>query len=195
MAPVAIEPIKPGEIKEACALLGHAFITTPETEAVFRGRRDRLEALYVIQLTRQPGDVFVAKDRGQIVGVMKMVEWPRCQISFSQTLLLFPAMLKALRGTLPRAAELGSIWHEHDPKEPHWHLGPLGVLPDRQGQGIGSQLVEYFCEHVDRLQAAAYLETGKIENVRLYQRFGFSIKAEAPFRGVPMWFMWRPAKQ
>ncbi len=82
-------------------------------------------------------------------------------------------------------------WAKLDPKQPHWHFGPFAVLPERQGQGIGSQLLTYFCEHVDRLGAAAYLETDKPENVRLYQRFGFEVTSEKPVLGVPNWFMWR----
>ncbi len=83
------------------------------------------------------------------------------------------------------------VWAKLDPKQPHWHFGPFGVLQERQRQGIGSQLLTYFCEHVDRLGAAAYLETDKPGNVRLYQRFGFEVTSEAPVLGVPNWFMWR----
>lgn len=193
MADVIIEPARSEEIREACLLLSHAFIRNPETAVIFRGRRDRLEALFLIQLMRQSSSVFLAKESGQIAGVMRMVEWPHCQMSLMQTVQLFPAMLGALKGTLPRAAKFNAIWHAHDPKQPHWHLGPLGISPNRQGQGIGSCLLKYFCEHLDRLRAPAYLETGKPENVRLYERFGFTVTATAQFRGVPMWFMWRPA--
>ena len=86
------------------------------------------------------------------------------------------------------------IWEQNHPKEHHWHFGPFGVLPERQRQGIGSQLLNYFCEHLDRLGAAAYLETDKPENVQLYQRFGFSVIAEAPVLGVPNWFLWRNSR-
>ncbi len=88
-----------------------------------------------------------------------------------------------------------SIWAKHDPKQPHWHLGPLVVLPERQGQGIGSRLLERFCGYVDQHGAAAYLETDKPGNVRLYERFGFSVTGEAPVYGTPTWFMWRPARR
>ena len=80
---------------------------------------------------------------------------------------------------------------KHDPKQPHWHLDPLGVLPERQGQGIESRLLQYFCERVDQCGVPAYLETDKPENVRLYERFSFSVTGEAPVYGVPTWLMWR----
>ena len=37
----------------------------------------------------------------------------------------------------------------------HWHLGPIGVLPEYQGQGIGSRLMQRFCREVDACQASA----------------------------------------
>ena len=77
------------------------------------------------------------------------------------------------------------------PREPHWHLGPIAVLPERQGQGIGTRLLRRFCEEVDRAGDGAYLETDKPENVRLYQRFSFTVTARQTLFGVVTWIMWR----
>ena len=199
MEPIIIEELQPGEIREASVVISHAFVTSPVPIAVMRGQgekqRRRLEAMFRLVLGRMPGQVLLAKDQGRIIGVMRMVEWPRCQMSPLQGLRLLPSMLKALRGTLPRMLKYLSIWAKHDPKEPHWHLGLLVVLPERQGQGTGSRLLERFCEHVDQLGAAAYLETDKPENVRLYERFGFSVTGEAPVYRAPTWFMWRPPRR
>lgn len=64
-----------------------------------------------------------------------------------------------------------------------------------QRRGIGSQLLEQFCRHVDQTGQAAYLETDKSENVRLYERFGFSVTKEVRLLGARTWFMWRPQRQ
>jgi hypothetical protein len=50
-----------------------------------------------------------------------------------------------------------------------------------------------FCAHMDYWSAPSYLETDKAENVRFYQKFGFTLVAEAEVLGVPNWFMSRPA--
>ena len=84
---------------------------------------------------------------------------------------------------------------KHHPRQPHWHLGPVAVVPERQGQGIGSRLLEHFCSYVDKTGEMAFLETDKLENARLYERFGFSIAAEALSLGVRNWFMWRSPYQ
>jgi GNAT superfamily N-acetyltransferase len=144
-----------------------------------------------LALERLPGRTFVAKEDGQIVGGMRMVQWPDCQLPLSKMLPLLPKMIMILKTKIFRVMKWIPVWAKMDPKEPHWHYGPFAVLPERQGQGIGSQLLTYFCERVDEQGGAAYLETDKAENVQLYQRFGFQVTSETPVLGVPNWFMWR----
>jgi predicted N-acetyltransferase YhbS len=194
MPSIVIEPMQPHEANEAAALLSRAMSVLPENEVVFRGRTDRLERVFRIVTTHLPGQTLLAKDAGHIAGVMRIVECPKGrEMPFLQHLKLLALMLWILKDTFPRAMKFQSIWASHDPQKPHWHLDPLAVLPERQGQGIGSTLLEHFCQHVDRLGSAAYLETGTPDNVRLYERFGFSVTGEAPVFDVPTWLMWRPA--
>lgn len=49
-----------------------------------------------------------------------------------------------------------------------------------------------FCARMNEQSALSYSETDKFQNVRLYQKFGFSVVAEAEILGVPNWFMSRP---
>jgi ribosomal protein S18 acetylase RimI-like enzyme len=142
-----------------------------------------------------PGQVVIAKKDGQVVGMLRMIEWPHCQTSFTQTLINLPIMLIRLRGMAIRRLKAQYSWSKHHPSKPHWHLGPVAIVPEMQGQGIGSQLLEHFCGYVDQSGQAAYLETDRLENVRLYERFGFSVTEEALLLGVRNWFMWRPQGQ
>ena len=87
----------------------------------------------------------------------------------------------------------GSIWAKHHPDKPHCHLEAIGVLPERQGQGVGSLLLKHFCAYVDELKQAAYLEADQPKNVRFYERFGFNVVEEASVLSLPNWFMWRDA--
>lgn len=82
-------------------------------------------------------------------------------------------------------------WAKHDPKAPHFHFGPLAVLPSMQGNGIGSALLDRFCREIDTQKAVAYLETDKEENIHLYEKFGFRVTEEDKLFGVKNWFMWR----
>ncbi len=90
-----------------------------------------------------------------------------------------------------------SVWHaewgRHDPLEQHWHLGPIGVLPNHQGSGIGSMLMARFCREVDACHAKAYLETDRDKNVRFYEKFGFEIVRESDIFDVKNRYMLREA--
>lgn len=113
----------------------------------------------------------------------------------SEAQQLLPILQNTFGDRTPKILEWRSTWAKHDPSKPHWHFGPFGVLPAKQDRGIGSQLLRRFCQHVDSLGEAAYLETDKIENTPLYQRFGFVITEDALVLGVPNWFMWRSTAQ
>ena len=82
---------------------------------------------------------------------------------------------------------------ERHPEEPHYYLNILGVSPDAQGQGLGSQLLAPMLERCDREGVPAYLESSKERNLAFYGRHGFRVTGEMRFPrgGPPLWFMWR----
>jgi GNAT superfamily N-acetyltransferase len=102
-----------------------------------------------------------------------------------------PGLVRALGSALPRAAKMTSARARHDPREPHWHIGPIGVHPDHQGQGVGSALLSPFLAEVDTEHAATFLETDVDRNEVLYERFGFHTVTREEILGVDTRFMWR----
>jgi GNAT superfamily N-acetyltransferase len=201
MAEITIEFLRRGEAGEASSVLGQAFVSNPNSVAIWRaqGEPERVKQAAVfrlLKLERRHSTVLVARQATRIVGVLNSAQWPDCQMSVLQSLLLLPRMLLIVRGSvrhgaMSRAAKLQSVWAAHDPKEPHWHLGPVGVLPEVQGQSIGTHLLQRYCELVDQHAAAAYLETDRPRNVLLYERFNFEVSAVEDIHTVPNWFMWR----
>lgn len=194
MGSIGVAQLARTEIGEAASVAASAFAPTPFMIAVCRdaGRAERLmPATFRVMFGDLPGRVFVAKDDGRVVGVMRMVEWPRCQMTPLEKMRLFPSILGGGLGVMLRGMSGRNAWAANDPKEAHWHLDPLVVVPDRQGQGIGSQLLKEFCARVDQTGRPAYLETDRPENVKLYQRFGFHVTKEATVIGVHCYFMWR----
>jgi GNAT superfamily N-acetyltransferase len=81
----------------------------------------------------------------------------------------------------------------HHPKEPHWYLMVLGTDPSRQGQGLGSAVLQPVLTRCDTEGLPAYLESSKEENLAFYARHRFAVTAEVtiPNGGPTLWCMRR----
>lgn len=66
--------------------------------------------------------------------------------------------------------ELMDSYHPHDPC---WHLAFIAVDPARQGQGLGSALLEESLKQCDLDGRPVYLESTNPANLSLYKRYGF----------------------
>ena len=90
------------------------------------------------------------------------------------------ALLELLDGTTPRERRddifgLLEQMGRYHPEEPHWYLPLMGVDPLRQGEGIGSALLQHSLAACDRDGLPAYLESTNPKNVPLYERHGFEL--------------------
>ena len=104
------------------------------------------------------------------------------------------AEMAALFGDdLARAAGFFAGVSERHPKDPHWYLGILGAVPERQGHGLGSALLKVVLDRADRDGVPAYLEATTPQSRRLYERHGFELVEEfhGPGGAPPLWLMWR----
>lgn len=61
----------------------------------------------------------------------------------------------------------------YHPTEPHWYLSLIGVIPERQGKGLGTALIEPILDLCDAAGLPAYLEASAERNRKLYARLGF----------------------
>jgi GNAT superfamily N-acetyltransferase len=77
--------------------------------------------------------------------------------------------------------------------QPHWYLGYLGTRRDRQGQGLGTQMLREVLAGLDTDGVPAYLESSNEQNLPLYERNGFRVIGElrALGHGPTVWRMWR----
>ena len=101
----------------------------------------------------------------------------------------------ALRGRLLRALrtqmQIERLHVRQSP--PHWYLGYLGARRDRQGQGLGTQMLRQVLAGADTDGVPAYLESSNERNLALYERNGFRVVGElrALGHGPTIWRMWR----
>lgn len=187
------------ELEEAAQLVGRGMQDNPSNRRVFGiqdgERRSIVMGRFFVPVVRglyQRGLVLGAILSNRLVGICGMARPGYCQPGTTEKTRIFPAAVIGNPITTPlRILNWVGEWARRDPSEPHWHLGPVAVEPLLQRQGIGTVMLNAFCAVVDGTGAHAYLETDKHENVRLYQRFGFTVMESAEVLGVPNWFMWR----
>lgn len=194
-----IRELQAVEFEAAAHLLGRGMRDNPNNVQAFRcepAYRERALAkmfLPVLRRTHAKGNVFGAFDKGKMVGVCAMTAPGQCQVNTCEKLRIIPAIFLGNPLSTPlRILHWVGEWSRRDPGEPHWHLGPVAVDSRLQGQGIGRAMMADFCARMNEQSALSYSETDKFQNVRFYQKFGFSVVAEAEILGVPNWFMSRP---
>ena len=200
--PLTRRQLQRPELGEAARLLGRGMRDNPaniralgirDTErrscALARFFRPVLHGLY------QRGLIWGAFRDGTLVGVCCMARPGLCQPSPLEKLRVVPSVVFGNPiGTPLRVLRWVGEWARHDPAGPHYHLGPVAVDSHLQGQGIGGAMMIGFCARMDDCRTLSYLETDKSANVRFYEKFGFTVVAEAKVLGVSNWFMSRPPR-
>lgn len=198
--PPVLHDLQRADLPEAIRLLGRGMRDNPNNVRTFGGPdgyRGRALTRFFGPLARglfRRGVIFAAFRGETMVGVCGTAPPGRCQPTPFEKLRMLPAAVFGNAVATPvRLMSWGAEWARRDPAEPHWHLGPVAVDSQLQGQGIGAALMTEFCRRMDERSALAYLETDKSENVRFYQKFGFKVVAEGEVIGMPNWFMSRAA--
>jgi len=93
---------------------------------------------------------------------------------------------------LVRATRVGAAMELRHLRGAHYYVRDVGVLPSRQGQGLGSALLRPTLERCDREGLPAYLEASSERSAALYERLGFEIKRELRVSSSPpLWLMLR----
>jgi ribosomal protein S18 acetylase RimI-like enzyme len=193
---IEIRRMTAADMDSVCEVIGLAFADNPSTLANVRrdrakARRVMQEAVRVAKFGRTWSHALVAVQEGTVVGALNAAKWPHCQLGMAEKIKTAPAMVRIMKTALPRAFTMMNKREARDPHEPHWHIGPIGVRPDLQGNGVGKALLKTFLTTVDEQGSPAFLETDVDRNVVLYESFGFTVTSREDIVGVNTRFMWR----
>jgi GNAT superfamily N-acetyltransferase len=167
------------------------FLPDPQTRVA------RARALFELMLGKVHLDRDWCYTTEDAVGGALWVPPGNRRIGIVQQLSLLPGMVRVFGRGLGRAQRGLAVMEAGHPREPHYYLDTLGVVPEWQGRGIGSALMAPVLARCDTERIPAYLNAGSPRSRDLYRRHGFAVTEEftLPDGGPPLWRMWRePAR-
>ncbi|HEU4974393.1 MAG TPA: GNAT family N-acetyltransferase [Baekduia sp.] len=195
---MTVRPVDAADVDALTTVLTRAFEDDPVTRWVYASDRRRTHwssRFFRWQLDRLlPQDVsWTTEDRaGAALWALpdRWRETPRETVALLRSTLL--GVVPRLPWVLPGLAQV----ERRHPDERHLYLAILGVDPDRQGEGVGSALIQPGLDLCDREGLPAYLETGKERNLAFYGRHGFAVVDELRLpKGPPIWFLHRGSRR
>jgi GNAT superfamily N-acetyltransferase len=179
--PPAVRPATPDDHELVAEALALAFVDDPGWAHVLpagdaAGRGERLLAFFNAELANlvpEWREVWVTEDGS---GAAVWARPGRWRVPFARTLRAFPQMRRVFGRRLGLATwALLRIERLHPPGAGHYYLHYLGVLPERQGRGLGSALMRPVLERCDADGIEAFLESSTERSAALYARNGFSL--------------------
>lgn len=177
-------------------IIGQAFADDPVSLWVMRK-----PSLITRFMTRLAKGIYVPHGMAEYLtdergATMWLPPGQKNDLSPGQTAMLaLDSVLYGEPGAIGRGLDFSKHMAAVKPKEPHFYLFTIGVVPGAQGKGLGGALLRAGLEQVDRASMPAYLESSKEQNIPLYQRHGFEILDVPPLPDgcPPIYPMWRPA--
>jgi ribosomal protein S18 acetylase RimI-like enzyme len=193
------------DVKRALPAMVRAFWDFPETLHLLPSERKRKHALprflgSDMRDAHTQGGLRLAERDGKVVGALGFLPPgtypPSWQRQLRQIVDLAPALpwgfhaaREGMRGSQQNAAQ----HRVHD--EPHYFIQVLGVDPDYQRKGVGTELIKPVLQEADAMGVGSFLFTATEANAAWYGSLGFeTTKRYNPTPTWPdVWAMWRPA--
>lgn len=174
----------------------------PAFTSIYPDRRTRAKVLepFFFAAVRDAipfGAVYAAVKDDVVLGIALWLppgEFPWSPMRKFRATWAFTKVWAADRRGFVTFTRLGAASERNHPPDSHWSLEALGIRPEAQRQGIGSELVTPILERGDEEEIECYLETSDPANVAFYERFGFRVVADLPLipDGPPHIAMRRP---
>jgi len=190
---IIVEKYSAQTLEPVVTLLADAFVTSPLHVSAFGPDQIEQNRLFFRVALREMfrGEALVAVADSEIHGYAHFSPSPHCLPAPEALPLAMAPLLKPLGNATARLIKWFARWCHLDPDQPHIHLGPIGVAPHAQGQGLGTALMRHYLDRLRGENLPGYLETDKPENVKFYEKFGFVVTHQEEVIGAATWYMWR----
>jgi ribosomal protein S18 acetylase RimI-like enzyme len=195
-----VERLRPDQQRAAALTLAEAFANDPLLEilAPDPARRVKLGPPMMgvlVAYGMRYGRVWANDDASAVAiwlhpesGPMKMPRMLRAGMWRAPFMLGLDGM-----GRMSKAMSATEGFHKQV-EGPHWYLMTVGTRTARQGQGLGSQLVEIGMSRADAASVPCYLETGTDSNIAFYRKRGFEVIGQTDCYGHTLTGMIRPPR-
>ena len=127
---------------------------------------DRARGLFDVMLSKVHLERDWCYTTEDLVGGALWVPPGNWRLGIVQQLALLPGMMRVFGRGLARAQRGLAVMEQGIPREAHYYLDSLGVVPEWQGRGIGSALMAPVLERCDRERMPAYLNAGSAAQPR-----------------------------
>ena len=192
--------VRPGtldDVEAAAAVLAQAFADSPWTRWTVDPEYhiDRIASLQRLVIERAVlpfGELWVASVGTEVVGAAMWIHPDR--VPHPAVWSSMSAETAALEGSRHNASVMAEEMLAFlKPPTRHYYLGAVGVVPARQGRGIGAALLNPVLRRADDESVEVYLETSTDSNVAFYAALGFVVTGEhqIPDGGPHVWAMSR----
>lgn len=193
-----IRAAQPSDIDSAADVLARAFADYPFTRHTVDAddhlrRVGELQRLYLAEIGMRCGRVWVAGAPGEDVSAVAVWTCPDSE-GLAEAFGGISDQVADLHGDrASAAAEADAAMEPLRPVQPVWSLATVAVDPERQGEGLGSAVLEPGLRAAREAGVPAYLETSAERNVEFYRRLGFEVlgSVELPDGGPRTWAMGR----
>ncbi len=144
---------------------------------------------YLIDETFQKGQIYLSNNNLG-VAMWQSEAKERLSLIFIKRNLQFLFQLGI--STVIRSLKFTQISHNHFAHHPkYFYLLTIGVLPEGQGNGLASMLMNPVLEHCKNSNIPVFLETANPVNVEIYKKKGFVITDSIDTSKASIYFMKR----
>jgi ribosomal protein S18 acetylase RimI-like enzyme len=196
----AVRPATIDDLDQLARIAAEGFYDDPVLSWVFQDDAGRLDQLAFV-MTGLAGDMVPDRGTVHIVDEVCAAFWrdPTFEHGRSTAERVEAAVEGGDQPPMPFAPDelerlgvLGEAMMANHPHEPHWYLNVVSTIPEHQGRGLGTAVLQPVLERCDADGVRAYLESSNPRNLSLYRRNGFVDAGEITLPGGPsLTKMWR----